>query len=255
MPELLIVVAVGRAAACGPRRRSSRRRPADTPTSTGILPPGVPTEGSRPPADGLPPAAETAIGAPADRDRSRARIVPRRHGARGRRRRRRDPHRRRGQTRSHRSLLLNADTGDIVGRTGVPGLRPPPPTRRARRAGARPGGKHQRADPRRPDQRQRRTADPHRHRAARRRAGRERDRLRRQRTRRHGRGDPRRPSRQGVHRQRPACGPGTGRQRHGPARRPQERSDRLRRGQPDDHRVDTCRQRGRRIWSPTSTAA
>ena len=38
-----------------------------TPTSTGILPPGVSTVGSRPPADGLPPAAEPQSAPPQTR--------------------------------------------------------------------------------------------------------------------------------------------------------------------------------------------
>ena len=32
--------------------------PSSTPTTTGLIPPGAPTEGTRPPTDSLPPAAE-----------------------------------------------------------------------------------------------------------------------------------------------------------------------------------------------------
>lgn len=46
-----------------------------TPTTTGLLPPGVPTEGSRPPAAGLPPPAEPQR-APAPTATPPGRIVP-----------------------------------------------------------------------------------------------------------------------------------------------------------------------------------
>jgi DNA-binding beta-propeller fold protein YncE len=92
-----------------------------TPTTTGILPPGVPTEGSRPPADGLPPAAEPQS-APPQTAELPGRIVP--VGAspegvvvdpitRTVAVAKRDP---------NELVLLNADTGEIVRRIGIPGF-------------------------------------------------------------------------------------------------------------------------------------
>ena len=92
-----------------------------TPTTTGILPPGVPTEGTRPPADGLPPAAEPQS-APPQAGPIRGRIVPVGASPEGvvvdAKTRlvavaKRDP---------NELILLNADTGDVVSRIGVPGF-------------------------------------------------------------------------------------------------------------------------------------
>jgi DNA-binding beta-propeller fold protein YncE len=95
--------------------------PAPTPTTTGILPPGVPTEGSRPPADALPPPAEPRT-APPQTGQIPGRMVP--VGAapegvavdavtRTVAIAKRDP---------NELVLLDADTGEIVGRTGIPGF-------------------------------------------------------------------------------------------------------------------------------------
>jgi DNA-binding beta-propeller fold protein YncE len=43
---------------CATQAEELRQPSQLTPTTTGIIPPGVPTEGNRPPADGLPPPAE-----------------------------------------------------------------------------------------------------------------------------------------------------------------------------------------------------
>jgi DNA-binding beta-propeller fold protein YncE len=95
--------------------------PPPTPTSTGILPPGVPTEGDRPPADALAPAAEPQQAPPQDANVP-GRVLP--VGA--------APEgiavdaatrivavAKRNPT---EVLLFNADSGAMVGRTGVPGF-------------------------------------------------------------------------------------------------------------------------------------
>jgi DNA-binding beta-propeller fold protein YncE len=91
------------------------------PTTTGILPSGVPTEGSRPPADNLPPAAEPQR-APPQRGQIPGRVVPVGAAPEGivvdaKTRTvavaRRDP---------NQLVLLNADTGEITSRTALPGF-------------------------------------------------------------------------------------------------------------------------------------
>ncbi|GAA4635243.1 YncE family protein [Mycolicibacterium sediminis] len=91
-----------------------------TPTTTGLLPPGVPTEGSRPPADNLPPAAEPqrapALTGPASGmqvpvgdspegivadEQTRTVAVAKRN--------------------PDELVLINADTGVVTGRTPLPG--------------------------------------------------------------------------------------------------------------------------------------
>jgi len=100
---------------------SSAAAAATPPTTTGMLPPGVPTEGTRPPADGLPPPAEPQQ-APPQNGQVPGRIVP--VGAapegvvvdavtRTVAVATRDP----GEL-----VLLNADTGEITGRTTLPGF-------------------------------------------------------------------------------------------------------------------------------------
>jgi DNA-binding beta-propeller fold protein YncE len=91
------------------------------PTTTGVLPPGVPTEGTRPPADNLPPPPEPQNAPPQDR-RLPGRIVPvgaspegvvvdavTRTVAVAKRR-------------PNELILLNADTGEVVSRVGIPGF-------------------------------------------------------------------------------------------------------------------------------------
>ena len=118
---MAVVVAL---ASCGtaPVQQPQSQAPAPTtPTSTGILLPGVPTEGSRPPADGLPPAAEPQS-APPQTNPIPGRIVPVGASPEGVvvdsvtrivAVAKREP---------TEILLLNADTGRIVGRVGVPGF-------------------------------------------------------------------------------------------------------------------------------------
>lgn len=94
---------------------------AATPTTTGILPSGVPTEGTRPPADDLPPPAEPQQ-APAPSGPAPGRIVPVGTAPEGVvvdpvtrtvAIAKRDP---------DELVLLNADTGEITGRTPLPGF-------------------------------------------------------------------------------------------------------------------------------------
>lgn len=103
-----------------PAPQPSSSAPA-TPTSTGILPPGVPTEGQRPPADGLPPAAEPQK-APPQTQPIPGRVVPVGTAPEGVvvdavtrivAVAKRSP---------TEVLLLDADTGQMVGRVGVPGF-------------------------------------------------------------------------------------------------------------------------------------
>lgn len=95
--------------------------PAATPTTTGLLPAGVPTEGTRPPADALPPPAEPQR-APAPAAAPPGRTVPvgtQPEGIVA------DP-----QTRTvavltrkpNELVLLDADTGAVTGRTALPGF-------------------------------------------------------------------------------------------------------------------------------------
>ncbi|MBO0678161.1 YncE family protein [Mycolicibacterium sp. S2-37] len=95
--------------------------PSPTPTTTGLLPSGAPTEGTRPPADGLPPPAEPQR-APRQTAVLPGRTVP--VGAQpegivadGRTRTvavlKRDP---------NELVLLDADTGEVTGRTPLPGF-------------------------------------------------------------------------------------------------------------------------------------
>ena len=92
-----------------------------TTTTTGILPPGVPTEGTRPPAENLPPPAEPQS-APAPTGPVPGRLVP--VGAapegvvvdavpRTVAVAKRNP---------NELVLINADTGAITGRTPLPGV-------------------------------------------------------------------------------------------------------------------------------------
>jgi DNA-binding beta-propeller fold protein YncE len=119
---LTAVVAVA-LTSCGSvtQQQPSSTAPPSTPTSTGILPPGVPTEGSRPPADGLPPAAEPQT-APPQTAPIPGRVIPVGTAPEGIAVdavtrivavAKRDP---------TEVLLFNADTGAMVGRTGVPGF-------------------------------------------------------------------------------------------------------------------------------------
>jgi DNA-binding beta-propeller fold protein YncE len=92
-----------------------------TPTTTGILPSGVPTEGNRPPAGALPPPAEPQR-APVPNGQPPGRIVPVGKAPEGIvvdavtrtvAVATRDP---------DELVLLNVDTGEITGRTALPGF-------------------------------------------------------------------------------------------------------------------------------------
>lgn len=95
--------------------------PQATPTTTGLLPTGVPTEGTRPPADALPPPAEPGR-APAPTGTPPGRIVPVGDAPEGVvvdavtrtvAVAKRNP---------NELVLLNADTGDVVRRVPLPGF-------------------------------------------------------------------------------------------------------------------------------------
>jgi DNA-binding beta-propeller fold protein YncE len=99
---------------------SARSATATSPTTTGILPAGVPTEGNRPSADTLPPPAEPQA-APPPKAPIIGRIVPVGAAPEGvvvdAKTRcvavaKRDP---------NELVLINADTGVITGRTPLPG--------------------------------------------------------------------------------------------------------------------------------------
>jgi DNA-binding beta-propeller fold protein YncE len=117
---LLIVVTVV-LVSCGSQPAEPPPQPPAPPTTTGILPPDVPTEGTRPPADNLPPPPEPQNAPPQSRPLP-GRIVPvgaspegvvvdavTRTVAVAKRR-------------PNELILLNADTGQIVNRVGVPGF-------------------------------------------------------------------------------------------------------------------------------------
>lgn len=109
-------------AACGSQGAETSSPGATvTPTTTGILPSGVPTEGNRPPADALPPPAEPQR-APAPGGQPPGRIVSVGTAPEGVvvdavtrtvAVATRDP---------NELVLLNADTGEITGRTALPGF-------------------------------------------------------------------------------------------------------------------------------------
>ena len=118
---MAVVVALGSCGTAPVQQPQSQTRGPTTPTSTGILLPGVPTEGSRPPADGLPPAAEPQS-APPQSIPIPGRIVPVGASPEGVvvdsvtrivAVAKREP---------TEILLFNADTGRIVGRVRVPGF-------------------------------------------------------------------------------------------------------------------------------------
>jgi DNA-binding beta-propeller fold protein YncE len=105
-------------AACG--AETPDRHASQTPTTTGLLPPGVPTEGDRPPSDQLPPPAEPQSGpppsAPAPGRTLSVGAAPEgvvvdaatRTVAVAKRR-------------PNELVLINADTGTITNRTPLPG--------------------------------------------------------------------------------------------------------------------------------------
>jgi hypothetical protein len=119
---LSVVVAVAIAScATAPVQQQPQAPAPSTPTSTGILPPGVPTEGSRPPADGLPPAAEPQS-APQQTRPIPGRVVPVGASPEGVvvdavtrivAVAKRDP---------TEILLLNAEGAQLIGSAGVPGF-------------------------------------------------------------------------------------------------------------------------------------
>ena len=106
---------------CGQDPNPQKTTAAAPTTTTGILPPGVPTEGTRPPAENLPPPAEPQS-APAPTGPVPGRLVP--VGAapegvvvdavtRTVAVAKRNP---------NELVLINADTGAITGRTPLPGF-------------------------------------------------------------------------------------------------------------------------------------
>ncbi len=118
---VLVVAGCGSQDSSSDPPESSSTAAATTPTTTGLLPSGVPTEGSRPPADDLPPPAEPQQ-APPQNGQVPGRIVP--VGAspegivvdpvtRTVAVAKRDP---------DELVLINADTGEITGRTALPGF-------------------------------------------------------------------------------------------------------------------------------------
>jgi DNA-binding beta-propeller fold protein YncE len=115
-----VLLAACGGAAPGPHSSTSAAGNTPTPTTTGLLPPGVPTEGVRPPADNLPPPAEPGQ-APPPNGTPPGRIVP--VGAapegvvvdaltRTVAVLKRNP---------DELVLINADSGDIIGHTPLPG--------------------------------------------------------------------------------------------------------------------------------------
>lgn len=101
-----------------PSSSSSGAAPA---TTTGLLPPGVPTEGSRPPADALPPPAEPRQ-APAPSGPVPGMQVPVGAAPEGIVA---DAHTRTvavAKRNPNELVLINADTGVVTGRTPLPGV-------------------------------------------------------------------------------------------------------------------------------------
>ena len=118
-----LAAAVLLAAGCSSPEQAppSTQTPQATPTTTGLLPTGVPTEGTRPPADALPPPAEPQR-APAPNGTPPGRIVSVGDSPEGVvvdavtrtvAVAKRNP---------NELVLLNADTGDVVKRVPLPGF-------------------------------------------------------------------------------------------------------------------------------------
>jgi DNA-binding beta-propeller fold protein YncE len=113
----IVLTACGATPAPPPPSTAPRAAPA---TTTGMLPPGVPTEGTRPPADGLPPPAEPRR-APTPTGPVPGLLVPVGDAPEG--------IVADEQTRTvavakrnpNELVLINADTGVITGRTPLPG--------------------------------------------------------------------------------------------------------------------------------------
>ncbi|GAB3237187.1 hypothetical protein GCM10027535_48890 [Mycolicibacterium hippocampi] len=119
---VVVLVVVGCGGQAGDSAQSSTETTAasTTATTTGMLPAGVPTEGNRPPADDLPPAAEPQQ-APPQNGQVPGRIVPVGSAPEGIvvdavtrtvAVAKRNP---------DELVLINADTGEITGRTALPG--------------------------------------------------------------------------------------------------------------------------------------
>jgi DNA-binding beta-propeller fold protein YncE len=120
LPLLAVIVVVAACAHPQTAEAPAPTTPATTPTTTGLLPPGVPTEGSRPPADHLPPPAEPQR-APAPTGPIPGRIVPVGDAPEGVvvdavtrivAVAKRNP---------NELVLINADTGAVTGRVALPG--------------------------------------------------------------------------------------------------------------------------------------
>lgn len=115
---VLVAVLIG---GCSADPKKPPTPPPTTPTTTGLLPPGVPTEGDRPPADALPPPAEPQR-APAPTTPPAGRTVPvgiQPEGIVA------DPQTRTVAVLTRRPdelVLLDADTGEVTGRTALPGF-------------------------------------------------------------------------------------------------------------------------------------
>jgi DNA-binding beta-propeller fold protein YncE len=123
--RIAALTAVALIAGCGGNSEPAASSPADIspppPTTTGLLPSGVPTEGSRPPADALPPPAEPGQAA-APTGPVPGRTVPVGDAPEGVTV---DAVTRTVAvaTRNPNELvLLNADTGAVTGRTPLPGF-------------------------------------------------------------------------------------------------------------------------------------
>ena len=246
----LVALLVG----CATQVDETRQSPQPTPTTTGFIPPGVPTEGNRPPADGLPPPAEPQQ-APQQTAPIPGRIVP--VGAapegvvvdaatRTVAVAKRDP---------NEFVLINADTGQIERRVPLPGfvrhlqladpggpILVPVESANALVRVELPSGRALSqiltgTVPHDASQAENATvfvANEH---------GGTVTVLR-------GIGD-----REGLHRQRSARRTGAGRSRHGPHRRPQERPDDLRRADPVASSGRYRRVTGPPTWWPTGMAA
>jgi DNA-binding beta-propeller fold protein YncE len=126
-PVTLLAAALLLAAGCSPSQQHpppaspQAQTPQTTPTTTGLLPTGVPTEGSRPAADALPPPAEPGQ-APAPTGTPPGRVVPVGDAPEGVvvdavtrtvAVTKRNP---------NELVLLNADTGEVTTRVPLPGF-------------------------------------------------------------------------------------------------------------------------------------
>jgi DNA-binding beta-propeller fold protein YncE len=117
----LLVTGISVISACGTTPPATIPDPAATPTTTGLVPPGVPTDGTRPPADKLPPPAEPGL-APAPAGPLPGRQVAVGNSPEGVVVDAKTRTLAVAKRKPNELVLINADTGVVTGRVPLPGF-------------------------------------------------------------------------------------------------------------------------------------